>query len=56
MKIGVAADITAVENLFLTVGVTIPTFFDGYTATVKTAASASATDVDIFGNPWLPVT
>ncbi|EID85991.1 hypothetical protein MSI_04220 [Treponema sp. JC4] len=40
MKIGVAADITAIENLFITVGATIPTLLDGYkTKTVSTYAN-----------------
>ena len=36
MKIGVGADITAVENLTITAGVTIPTSFNGFTGVTKT--------------------
>ena len=40
-KIGLGADITAVENLTITAGVTIPTSFNGFTGEEKTIGSGS---------------
>ena len=46
MKIGLGADITAVENLTITAGVTIPTCFDGFTGvSVKKEYTADAWEI-----------